>query len=500
MEEKLAQLKTKLAELADLGGAAALLGWDQQTYMPSGAAEMRGNQQAIVARILQEWATAPELGKLIEDLKPYAETLDPDSDDARLIKVTAKDYAKATCVPTEYVVEFNQVTAMAQQAWIEARQKSDFSIFQPHLEKIVELRRRYATFFPKVEHPYDALLDDFEPGMKTEDVKAIFAALRPQQVELIQAIANKPQLDDSFLHQAFEDKKQWDFGVEVMTKFGFDWEHGRQDRSTHPFTGGANRLDIRLTTRIDPNFLPSGLFGTMHECGHALHGQGSAPELDRTGLDGSASLAIGESQSRLWENLVGRSLPFWQHFYPRLQEVFPSQLANVSLDKFYKGINKVEPSLVRVEADEATYNLHIMLRLEIEIAIIEGKLAVKDLPEYWNNKMQEYLGITPSNDAKGVLQDIHWSFGAFGYFSTYALGNLVSAQLWEKINQDIPNLDDQIRSGKFEALLAWLREKIHNPGRKFEPQEVVQKATGSKIDSAPYVRYLKNKYSNIYGL
>jgi carboxypeptidase Taq len=351
-----------------------------------------------------------------------------------------------------------------------------------------------------VDHPYDALLDDFEPGMKTEDVKSIFAALRPQQVELIHAIAAKPQVDDSFLHQSFDEKKQWDFGMEVITKFGFDWEHGRQDKSAHPFTQGMSVRDVRITTRIDPNFLNPMLFGTMHECGHALHGMGSAPELYRTGLEGSASLAIGESQSRLWENLVGRSLPFWQHFYPRLQEVFPSQLANIPLDKFYKGINKVQPSLIRVEADEATYNLHIMLRLEIEIAVIEGKLAVKDLPDYWNSKMQEYLGITPPNNAKGVLQDIHWSFGAFGYFSTYALGNLVSAQLWEKVNQDIPDLANQIRTGKFDTLLGWLREKIHNPGRKFEPQEIVQKVTGSKINPAPYMRYLRQKYGEIYSL
>jgi carboxypeptidase Taq len=500
MEEKLAKLKSKLAEISDLSGAAGLLGWDQQTYMPPGAAESRGNQQAIVSRILQEWATAPELGKLLEELKPYAASLEPDSDDARLIQVSAKDYVKATCVPVEYVVEFSKVTALAQQAWIEARQKSDFSMFQPHLEKVVELRRKYATFFPGVDHPYDALLDDFEPGMKTEEVKAIFAALRPQQVELIKAIASKPQVNDSFLHQPFDEKKQWDFGVEVITQFGYDWNHGRQDKSAHPFTQGMSIHDVRITTRVDPNFLNSMIFGTMHECGHALHGMGLAPELQRTGLDGSASLAIGESQSRLWENLVGRSLPFWQHFYPRLQEVFPSQLANVSIGQFYKGINKVQPSLIRVEADEATYNLHIMLRLEIEIAVIEGKLAVKDLPEYWSSKMQEYLGVTPPDNARGVLQDIHWSFGAFGYFSTYALGNLVSAQLWEKINQDIPDLAGQIRQGKFDTLLGWLREKIHQPGRKFEPQELVQKVTGSRITPEPYMRYLRHKYSEIYGL
>jgi carboxypeptidase Taq len=499
MKEKLALLKTKLNEISDLGQAAALVNWDQQVNMPPGAAEARGNQLAILARILQEWSTAPELGKLLEELAPYAESLDPDSDDARLIKVSTKDFNKATCIPTDYVVEFNQVTAVAQQAWVEARQKSDFAHFLPHLEKVVELRQRYAYFFPGVEHPYDALLDDFEPGMKTADVKQIFNLLRPRQVELIHAIAEKPQVEDAFLHQPFDEKKQWEFGVEVITRFGYDWNHGRQDKAPHPFTQSAGRTDVRITTRVYPEFLNTMLFGTMHETGHALYGLGTNPALDRTGLDGGASLAVHESQSRMWENLVGRSLPFWQHFYPRLQQVFP-QLGSVPLEKFYKGINKVQPSLIRVEADEATYNLHIMLRLEIEMALIEGKLAVKDLPAAWNSRMEEYLGVTPPNDAKGVLQDIHWANGYFGYFSTYALGNLISAQLWEKINQDIPDLADQIRSGKFEALLTWLRTKIHTHGRKFEPQELVQKVTGSPIDPAPYMRYLNGKYSSIYGL
>jgi carboxypeptidase Taq len=287
--------------------------------------------------------------------------------------------------------------------------------------------------------------------------------------------------------------------VEVITQFGYDWKRGRQDKAAHPFTTEFSVNDVRITTRLDPTFLNPMLFGTMHECGHALYGQGAAPELERTGLAEGASLAVHESQSRMWENLVGRSLPMWEHFYSRLQEVFP-QLAGVSLEKFYQGINKVEPSLIRVEADEATYNLHIMLRLEIEIALLEGKVAVKDLPALWNAKMQEYLGVTPPNDAEGVLQDVHWSGGMIGYFSTYALGNLISAQLWEKINQDLPDLADQIRAGKFESLLAWLREKIHRHGCKFEPQELVQKVTGSKIDPAPYVRYLTKKYGEIYGL
>jgi len=499
MEEKLRQLKDKLAELSDLFYTSAVLGWDQQVYMPPGGAEERGNQLGTLARITQEKATSPDLGKLLEDLTPFAESLDPDSDEARIIKVNKKDFNKATRVPPEHVEKFAQVTTMAQQAWVEARQKSNFSLFLPHLKEVLELRKEYISFFPEVDQPYDALLDDFEPGMKTAEVKAIFSKSRPKQVELIRAIAGRPQVDDSFLHQAFDEKKQWDFGTEVITKFGYDWNRGRQDKTAHPFTTDFGINDVRITTRLAPDFLNTMLFGSMHECGHALYGLGTAVELERTCLAGGASLAVHESQSRMWENLVGRSLPFWQYFYPRLQEVFP-QLASIPLEKFYKGINIVQPSFIRVEADEATYNLHIMLRMEIEIALVEGKLKVEDLPEFWNTKMQEYLGVTPPNDAKGVLQDVHWSGGMIGYFSTYALGNLISAQLWEKINQDLPDLPEQIRAGKFESLLDWLHEKIHRHGRKFEPQELVQKVTGSKIDPAAYIHYLTNKYSDIYGL
>lgn len=499
MSKKLEQLKAILAEIADLGKAAAVLGWDQQVNMPPGGAEARGNQLALLGRLAHERATSPELGNLLEDLQAEAVHLDPDSDEARLIKVAARDYEKATRVPADFVVEMTQVTTQAFQVWVEARQKSDFALFRPHLEKIVELAHRYIGFFPPADHPYDVLLDNYEPGMKTAEVKAIFDTLRPQQVALIQRIGQRPQVDDSFLHQPFDERRQWDFGVEVITKFGYDWQRGRQDKSPHPFTTSFSVNDVRITTRVDPNFLNPMLFGTMHECGHALYEMGINPAYERTALEGGASLAVHESQSRLWENLVGRSLPFWEHFYPRLQEYFP-QLSGVSLDKFYKGINKVEPSLIRVEADEATYNLHIMLRLELEIALIEGTVAVKDLPQVWNAKMQEYLGVTPPNDAEGVLQDVHWSNGYLGYFATYALGNLISAQLWEAIHRDIPDLDDQIRAGRFDALLSWLREKIHRHGRKYEPQELVERVTGSRIDAAPYLRYLNAKFGPIYGL
>ena len=499
MDQKLVRLKELLAEISDLRYSAALLGWDQQTYMPPGGAEARGNQLALIGRLAHERTTSSELGQLLDDLKPFAATLDPDSDDARLVKVSARAYDKAIRISTRYVTEFAKASTLGQQAWVQARAATNYSLFQPHLEKIIALRQEYASFFPDFEHPYDALLDDFEPGMKTAEVKKIFDQLRPRQVELIKAIAAKPQVDDSFLHQPFDEKKQWDFGVEVITQFGYDWNRGRQDKAAHPFTQSFSINDVRITTRVDPNFLNPMLFGTMHECGHALYGQGAAQELERTGMEDGASLGVHESQSRMWENLVGRSKAMWEHFYPRLQKVFP-QLKGVKLDKFYKGINKVQPSLIRVEADEATYNLHIMLRLEMEIAMLEGDVLAKDLPELWNSKMKDYLGVVPPNDSKGVMQDIHWSSGMIGYFSTYALGNLISAQLWEKINQDMPDLPDQIREGKFDSLLGWLRTNIHRHGAKFEPQELVQKVTGSKINPDAYIRYLTKKYGEIYGL
>lgn len=500
MEEKLNKLTALMNEIADLAGAQAVLGWDQQTYMPPGGAESRGDQLSTLARITHDKFVSPEIGQLLEDLKPLAEQLDPDSDEARLIKVTTREYKKQTKVPSKLVSEFAQVTTVAQEAWLNARKTSDFSLFQPYLEKIVDLRKQYADCFKPYQHIYDPLLDDFEPGLKTAEVQDIFNILRPQQVELIKAISNRPQVDDRFLRTEYNEQRQWDFGIEVATRMGFDWKCGREDRTTHPFTTSFGIKDVRITTRFDPTRGASALFSTMHEGGHALYEQGISPKLGRTLLATGASMAIHESQSRLWENLVGRSKPFWRHFYPRFQNLFPAQLGNVNLETFYKGINKVEPSFIRVEADEATYNLHIMLRLELEIAMMEGRLAVSDLPEAWNARMQDYLGITPSNNTQGVLQDIHWAGGSIGYFPTYALGNLVSVQLWERITADNPNLEDQIAVGDFSSLLGWLREKVHVHGAKFDPQELMIKVTGQKITPQPYIRYLKTKFAEIYGL
>jgi carboxypeptidase Taq len=343
-------------------------------------------------------------------------------------------------------------------------------------------------------------VDIYEPGLKTADLKAIFEALRPHQVELLRKIASRPQVDNSFMFLHYPEQDQWDFGVEVITRMGYDWKRGRQDKTVHPFTTSFGLGDVRITTRVNPDFLQPALFGTLHEAGHAMYEMGSAPELDRTPLLGGASSSVHESQSRMWENMVGRSHAFWEYFYPRLQQVFPQQVGNITLKDFYRGINRVEPSFIRVEADEATYNLHIMLRMELEIELMEGKLAIKDLPEVWNARFQGYLGITPPDNSQGVLQDVHWSGGMIGYFPSYALGNLIAAQLWEMIVRDIPDLTEQIRRGEFAPWLAWLRQKIHVHGSKFEPQELIQKVTGSKIDPAAYMRYLTTKYSEIYGL
>lgn len=500
MNQKLEQFKQIIAEVTDLGRAEALLGWDQQVNMPKGGAEDRGNILETIAGISHKKFTSSETGELLEDLKLYAETLDPKSDDACLIKRMAHDYEKRTKVPSKWVEEFAKVTTISQGVWEEAKSENKFTLFQPHLEKVMELRREYADFFKPYDHVYDPLLDDFEPGLKTREVQDIFGKLRPQQVELLKAIAAKPMIDDSFLHISYADQGQWDFGVDVITRFGYDWNRGRQDKSVHPFTTGFGIGDIRITTRFDPDRAASALFSTMHEAGHAMYEQGVSETLRRTPLANGASMAVHESQSRMWENLVGRSKVFWKFFYPRLVKIFPQQLGNVSMENFYKGINKVEPSLIRVEADEATYNLHVMLRLELEIALLEGTLKVKDLPEAWNTRMKEYLGVVPPNDREGVLQDVHWSGGMIGYFPTYALGNLVSAQLWEKINQDIPNLESQIEQGKFDELLGWLHTKIHCHGAKFEPQTLVKEVTGSIITPEPYMRYLKSKYSEIYNL
>ena len=501
MGERLEDLRRQFGVVADLGAAGGVLGWDQQTYMPPGGAQGRAMQLATLGRLAHRQLVSDEMGAALVAAESEVEGLDPDSDEVRTVRKARRDFDKARKVPSDWVAEFARVTALAHQVWEKARAESDFSQFQTALEEIVELRRDYADFFAPFDHVYDPLLDDFEPGMKTAEVKAVFGELRPEQISLVQEIVERgTTVDDSVVHQQFDEQKQWDLGMEVVKALGYDLERGRQDKSVHPFTSGFGTGDVRITTRFDQRFLNTALFSTMHEAGHAMYEQSVNPEFDRTPLGVSASLAVHESQSRMWENFVGRSRAFWVGFYRRLQEVFPGQLGSVNLETFYRAINKVQPSLIRVEADEATYNLHIMLRFELEIELMDGTLEVADLPEAWNGRFQEFLGMVPPDDAKGVLQDIHWSAGMFGYFPTYALGNLIAAQLWAKIKQDIPDLDRKIEKAQFADLLGWLRENVHRHGSKFEPVELLTTVTGSGLTAKPYLRYLREKFGDIYGL
>jgi carboxypeptidase Taq len=501
MADNIKRLRELLGLVSDLNNAAALLGWDQQVYMPPGGAGARAMQLATLSTLAHENFVSDEMGAAIAAAKIEVKDSDPDSDEARLVRKAERDYQKEVKVPSSWVSEYSRITAMAHQDWEQARAESNFKRFQPHLEKIVDLRRQYADFFKPYDHVYDPLIDDFEPGMKTEEVKSVFEKLRGRQVDLVQAILEdgKP-VDDSLLHQHFDEQKQWGFGVKVIKAFGYDFKRGRQDKSVHPFTTGFGIDDVRITTRIDQDFLSTALTGSMHEAGHAMYEQGVDKALERTPLANGASLAMHESQSRMWENMVGRSKPFWQAYLPELKKVFPEQLGDVSLDDFYRAMNKVERTFIRVDADEATYNLHVMLRFELEIALMEGDLAVADLPGAWNEKFEAFLGVVPPNDTQGVLQDVHWSGGMIGYFPTYSLGNLIAAQLWEKIRSDIPDLDEQIAEAKFDVLLGWLRENIHRHGAKYEPLELLRKVTGQDLEAEPYLQYLEQKYSDIYQL
>ncbi len=487
-------LRTLIAEVMDLRHSADLVEWDERVYMPPGGAAVHGEMSAALRRLAHEKFTSADVGRALDAASRDMTGEDPDSTSARMVAVVARDYARATQVPADFVAEHAAVISAAQHVWAEARTRSDFATFAPHLEKVVELKRRYVSFFPAAEHPYDVLLDDYEPGMKTAEVKRVFDSLRQRQVAIIRAVAERPAPASEFLSARYQESDIWRFAVDVVTAFGFDWARGRQDKSVHPFATGIGASDVRITTRWVEGQPLALLFGTMHEAGHAMYEQGVADEHQRTLLEGGASLGVHESQSRLWENMVGRSRAFWDHFFPRLQSACPDQLGQVTAPAFWSAINRVQPTLIRVEADEATYNLHIMLRVELELALIEGALRVSDLPDAWNTRMRDYLGLTPPDDARGVLQDIHWSAGLFGYFATYTLGNLIAAQLWERFGQLNPSRDADIGRGDFSMLLTWLRSELHRHGRKFEPKELVGRITGSPVSPEPYLRYLEQKY------
>jgi carboxypeptidase Taq len=489
----------RIGEYWDLYKIYWLLGWDQRTMMPPGGAAARADQLATVTRIMYERLTADEVGELLEELRDYEESLDYGSDEASLIRFTRREYDKFRRVPPELRGEMARAAAQALAEWDDAKEESDFARMLPHLKRAFDLRREYVACFEPAENDYDHLLDEFEPGMTTAEVTAVFGKMKAELVPLIAAIAERPQVDDSFLAGPWPIDGQKGFETKVLERFGFVPDSWRLDETGHPFASSASPTDIRITTRHRLDDLHS-VFSCMHEFGHGLYEHQVSPSIARTPLARGTSLGIHESQSRMWENLVGRSRPFWRRFYPELQRAFPERLGGVEAETFYRAINKVQPTLIRIESDEATYNLHIILRFELEQDLLDGKVEVEDAADAWNARMKEYLGVDVPDHAHGILQDMHWSAGHIGYFSTYSLGNIVSVQLWERIRAEIPDLDDQIERAEFAALREWLRENVHRHGRKFMSKELLQRVVGSSIDSGPYLKYLRAKFGEIYGL
>ena len=498
--ENYSALMARLKEIRHLRNAGGVLGWDQQCYMPPGGGAERAEEFAVLGKIGHELFTAGTTARLLEGAEKEASSLSPESDEVLALRVVRRDFDEASKIPTSLVAEMGKAAALAHETWVTARAESNWKHFAPTLEHLIGLSRQVADHLGHTGRRYDALLNQYEPGMKTADVERVFDELRPGLVRLVKELQEAPPIDDSVLRRDFDEVKQLQFGERAARKLGFDFERGRQDKAVHPFCTSFGRNDVRITTRTDKNWLPCALMGTIHETGHALYEQGFDPKDDESPLSGAASLGFHESQSRLWENIVGRSRPFWEATFPGLQREFAPTLDDVNVHQFYRAINKVEPSLIRVEADEVTYNLHIMLRFELEKRMVDGDLSVNDVPEVWNETMRDYLGIVPSNDAEGCLQDVHWSGASFGYFPTYALGTLLSAQLYEKALLDNPRIAKDLLIGEFGSLLAWLRENVHKPGRRYMPAELVQRICGEPAQSQSYLRYLNNKFRELYGI
>ena len=489
------KLQERLATVADLIGAMAVLGWDRQVMMPAGGAGIRSEQLATLSRMTHELFTSPETGKLLDDLRSYEDSLDPESNEASLIRVTRVDYEKAVRVPAELRAEMTRSASDGYRVWLEAKPKSDYGLFRPALERNLELRHRYVDCFDGGGEPYDILLDDFERGMTAAQVREIFDQLKEELVPLIAAAAERDDESvDACLRQHFDPDTQRRVCHEIVELFGYRPNTWRLDPTEHPFaTDGGGVDDVRITTHYHDDNLDA-VFSTMHEYGHGLYEHQVDRGLDRTPLSRGTSLGLHESQSRMWENLVGRGRPFWRFFYPRLQQAFPQQLGSVDPETFFRAVNRVYPSLIRIESDEVTYNMHIILRFELEQDLLHGRVSLDELPDVWNQRMHDYLGVDVPDNRRGVLQDVHWSAGTIGYFPTYSLGNVISVQIWEKLGEDIPDLDEQFERGEFGALREWLGEHLHTHGRKFTPAETVEKVAGGPIDPGPYLAYLNEKH------
>ncbi|HEY9599304.1 MAG TPA: carboxypeptidase M32 [Cyanophyceae cyanobacterium] len=500
-EPKVLELKKRLIEINDIEAAASLLYWDQATYMPPGGAAARGRQLATLQQISHSKFIDPAMGQLLEDLRPYEESLPYDSDEASLIRVTRRNYETAARVPAEFMAQLSMHRTECYAIWASARPANNFALVRPLLEKTLDLSRELANFFPGYEHIADPLIDFADYGMKASFLRSLFAQLRQELVPIVEAITSQPAPDDSCLRQFYPEDQQLAFSLKVIEQLGYDFSRGRQDKTHHPFMTNFSIDDVRITTRVYENDLGQALFSSIHEMGHALYEQGINPEYEGTILARGTSSGVHESQSRLWENLVGRSLGFWQCFYPQLQSFFPNQLGDVSLDTYYRAINKVGRSLIRTDADEVTYNLHVMIRFDLELQMLEGSLEVKDLPEAWNERYRSDLGIVPETDTDGVLQDVHWYTGQIGgMFQGYTLGNLMSAQFFEAALKSCPELLIKIEQGQYSILHNWLKHNIYQHGCKYTAAELISGVTGDALCIDPFIRYIQQKYGQLYNL
>lgn len=486
-----------MQQIADIRNAAAVLEWDQETYLPEKGGAMRGRQLATLRGIAHEWFADEGLGKMLEDL---LENKKLTKSEQKNILRTKEDFDKNKKYTTAFVHELSMTTNECYHAWIKARKKNDFFVFEPSLKKMIELKKQEADLLGYRDHPYDALVNDFEKGTHVKMLDTIFDEVKIALKDFLDTIKKSAGVHNKILHQHFDKNKQWEFGLFLLKNMGFDFLSGRQDISEHPFTTSFNNHDVRITTRIDENDFANMAWSCIHEGGHALYEQGLPATQYGLPCGEAASLAIHESQSRFWENYIGRGLPFWKHFYPKLQTFFPEQFRNIPLKDFYKAINQVKPSLIRTEADEITYHFHIMIRYELEKKLIRGELSTQDLRTAWNDLYHTYLGVKVPDDKSGVLQDVHWCHGSFGYFPTYSLGSFYAAQFFHKANQAIPDLKSRIEAGDLKTMLQWLRDNIHQYGRMYEANELCEKVTGERLNFKYFMNYVKSKYRSIYDL
>lgn len=494
-------LKNLLTATSDLRSAASVLYWDMTTYMPPHGAAARGRQLALLSRLAHDRFVDPAIGRLLDDVQPYIEGLPDDHDDAALWRVTRRAYDLETRVPSDFVAEATEFSTVIYDAWTRARPANDFDSVRDLLKRALDYSRRYADFFAPYDHIADPSIDQVDFGMKTATVRALFARLREQLVPIVAAITAQTPTDDAVLRRHYPEAAQLAFGLDVIKDYGFDFSRGRQDKTHHPFMTRFSTGDVRITTRVDEHFFNDALFSTLHEAGHAMYELGIDPAYDGLPLGGGTSAGVHESQSRTWENIVGRSRAFWSHYYPALQQYFPTQLSDVPLDMFYRAINKVTPSLIRVDADEVTYNLHVMIRFEIEAALLEGSMEIDDLPRVWNERYTQDLGITPRDDKDGCLQDVHWFGGGFGgQFQGYTLGNLISAQFYDAALKAHPEIPTEIGQGKFDALHTWLKDNVYVHGSKYTAPELVRRVTGADVQVEPLIGYLRRKYGELYTL